>query len=173
MRKQQTRRLILARETIGDLSHLGSVQGATHGTITCTLNSVLPACTDYCPGPITSLGRGQRVVFAASDRGGGRRERETWKRPGPYREDRARSSSGDLPLLGAPRGAGLHLDSIALRLRPAGLRAGADAHRPRRRLAVTLPRFCSPVPSRLGPSAIVIRLFLFLYSAVAFRNLRR
>jgi len=56
MRKQRTGRLILARETIGDLSRLGRVQGATRGTITCTLNSVLPGCTDYCPGPITSLG---------------------------------------------------------------------------------------------------------------------
>ncbi len=55
MRKQRTGRLILARETIGDLTRLGRVRGATRGTITCTLVSVGPGCSDYCPGPITTL----------------------------------------------------------------------------------------------------------------------
>jgi hypothetical protein len=55
MRKQQTGRLILARETLCDLSRLGRVRGATRGTITCTLITVGPACSDYCPGPITTL----------------------------------------------------------------------------------------------------------------------
>lgn len=55
MRKQQTRVLILARETLCELSHLGRVRGATRGTITCKLMSAFPGCTDYCPGPITTL----------------------------------------------------------------------------------------------------------------------
>jgi len=55
IRKQQTGRLILARETICDLSRLDQVRGATRGTITCTLISVGPGCSDYSPGPITTL----------------------------------------------------------------------------------------------------------------------
>jgi hypothetical protein len=56
MRKER-KKLLLARETIRDLSSLDAVKGGTRGTLACTLISLLPACTEYCATtPITSLG---------------------------------------------------------------------------------------------------------------------
>jgi len=56
--RKQGKKLILARETILNLSNLDRVKGATRGTALCTLITQLPVgCSDYCPTtPVTTLG---------------------------------------------------------------------------------------------------------------------